>query len=164
MDPLTEQQIRGSFVNATKGEAARVGVPRDLDQVRWDELDFVAWVDPRSPLSGYLVVPTPTHGLVGIQVRRSGVDAPRRARMCDLCTTTQRGDAVALMVAPRAGRAGRDGNTVGVQMCSGLECSAHARGTIKPPGAQLVEETLTVEERLDRLRHNVLGFVDRVVA
>lgn len=163
MEALTENEIRGSFVNATKGEAARLGVPRDLDQQPWDDLDFLAWVDPRSPLSGYLVVPTATRGLVGLQVRRSGVEAPRRARMCDLCATTQRGDAVALMVAPRAGRAGRDGDTVGAQMCTALGCSALARGTVRPPGAQLVEETLTVEERVARLRRNVLAFVERVV-
>ncbi len=163
MDALTEKEIRSSFVNATRGEAARLGVPRDLDEQPWDDLDFIAWVDPRSPLSGYLVVPTASRGLVGVQVKRSGSGAPRRARMCDLCATTHVGDAVSLMVAPRAGKPGRDGSTVGVQMCSSLECSGYARGVLKPLGAKLVEETLSVEERVERLRTNVLTFVERVL-
>lgn len=164
MHALDESGIRRSFVNATKGEATRLGLPPDLDDQPWDDLDFLAWVDPRSPLHGYLVVPTTAQGVVGVQVRRSGVTAPRRARMCDLCATTQSGDAVALMVAPRAGRAGRVGNTVGLQMCSAMTCTAYARGTLKPPGAKIVEETLSVQERLARLHANVLALVRRVMA
>jgi treble-clef zinc-finger protein len=164
MDALTEKQIRGSFVNATKGEAARLGLPRDLEDQPWDELDLLAWVDPRSPLAGYLVFPTPERGPVGVQLRRSAGAGTRRARMCALCATTHVGEGVALMVAPRAGKPGREGNTVGLEMCSSLECSSYARGVLKPPGVNFVRETLSVPERRERLRRNVMTFVDRVAA
>lgn len=163
MESLTETQVRASFVNATKGEATRMNVPHDLDEQPWAALVLLSWVDPKSPLGGYLVMPTPEHGLVGVQFKRvSGGDA-RRARMCSLCTTTHGGQGVALMVAPRAGRLGRHGNTVGLEMCTSLDCSAYARGTLKPPGPRFAQETLSVEERVARLRRNALAFVDRVL-
>jgi hypothetical protein len=165
MDSLTETEVRASFVNATKGEVARMNLPVDLDQQPWADLDLLGWVDPRSPLSGYLVVPTPARGPVGVQLRRtSGGGARRRARMCSLCATTHGSQGVALMVAPRAGRSGRDGNTVGLEMCATLACSAYARGTLKAPSLSAVHETLTVEERRARLHRNTLAFVERVLA
>lgn len=163
MEPLTETEVRASFVNATKGEIARMNLPPDLDQQPWAELDLLAWVDPKAPRSGYLVVPTSERGPVGVQLKRAEGGGTRRARMCSLCATTHSGQGVALMVAPRAGRSGRAGNTVGVQMCSSLACSAYARGIWKAPSATAVHETLTVEERRARLRRNVLAFVERVL-
>jgi hypothetical protein len=67
------------------------------------------------------------------------------------------------MVAPRAGRSGRAGNTVGLEMCASLACSDYARGARKLPSATAVHETLSVEERKDRLRRNVHAFVERVL-
>ena len=163
MERLTETEVRASFVNATKGETARMNLPPDLDDQPWAELDLLGWVDPKSPRSGYLVVPTSTRGAVGVQLRRAPGGGSRRARMCSLCATTHTGQGVALMVAPRAGRSGRDGNTVGLEMCSSLACSDYARGALKPPSATAVHETLTVEGRRARLRRNVLAFVERVL-
>lgn len=163
MEPLTETEVRASFVNATKGEIARMNLPPDLDQQPWAELDLLGWVDPKAPLSGYLVVSMSDRGPVGVQLKRTAGGGTRRARMCSLCATTHSGQGVALMVAPRAGRSGRAGNTVGLQMCSSLACSAYARGTREPPSATAVHETLTVEERRVRLRRNVLAFVERVL-
>ncbi|MGG5258343.1 FBP domain-containing protein [Phycicoccus avicenniae] len=164
MDAVTEKEIRASFVNATKGEARRLGMPRDLLERSWEDSAQLAWLDPKSPLSGYLVMPT-TDGLVGVQLRRSANDgSSRRARMCALCATTHSAQGAALMVAPRAGKAGRDGNTVGLEMCAALECEQYARGLLKPPGANFVKETLSVDERVDRLRRNALAFVHRVMS
>ncbi|MGN6128836.1 MAG: FBP domain-containing protein [Nocardioidaceae bacterium] len=163
MESLTETEVRASFVNATKGEVARINLPPDLDQQPWDELDLLGWVDPKAPRNGYLVVPTPDQGPVGVQLKRAATGGTRRARMCSLCATTHSGQGVALMVAPRAGRSGRAGNTVGLEMCSSLACSDYARGARKPPNATAVHETLTVEQRRTRLRHNVRAFVERVL-
>ncbi len=163
MDRLTERQVRASFVNATKGETARMNLPPDLDEQPWGDLDLLGWVDPQSPLNGYLVVPSPERGLVGVRLRRAGGVASHRARMCSLCATTHGGQGVALMVAPRAGRAGRDGNTVGLEMCSNLACSSYARGTLAAPSLSAVHETLTVEQRVARLLRNVGTFVERVM-
>lgn len=164
MENLTDHQVRASFVNATKGEVARMNLPPDLGARPWTDRDVLAWVDPQSPLSGHLVASTPERGLVGVRLTRAGAGQTRRARMCSLCTTTHGGQGVALMVAPRAGSAGRAGNTVGLEMCSDLACSAYARGTLKPSGLNAAHETLSVEERVARLHRNVLAFLERVLA
>ncbi len=163
MESLTDHQVRASFVNATKGEVARMNLPPDLDVQPWADRDLLGWVDPQSPLNGYLVVPTPDRGPVGVRLTRASGGLTRRARMCSLCATTHGGQGVALMVAPRAGRAGRAGNTVGLEMCSNLACSAYARGILKAPSLSAAHETLTVEERVARLHRNVLAFVQRVL-
>jgi hypothetical protein len=163
MERLTETEVRASFVNATKGEIARMNLPPDLDQQPWAELDLLGWVDPKAPLNGYLVVPMSERGPVGVQLKRAAGGRTRRARMCSLCATTHSGQGVALMVAPRAGRSGRAGNTVGLQMCSSLACADYARGAQMPPSATAAHETLTVEERRVRLRRNALAFVERVL-
>lgn len=159
MEALTEPTIRASFLNCTKGEASRLHVPADLDQVAWEALDFFGWVDPRAPLRAYLV--TRLDGdLRGVQLRRNTSGAGR-ARMCSLCATTHPGSGVSLMVAPRAGQSGRNGNTVGLDICADLACSLYARGLRKPAGAT-VYETLSVEERIARVERNLAVFVARV--
>jgi hypothetical protein len=164
MEALTETQVRRSFVNCSRGEVARATLPDGFDELRWDDLDFLGWIDPKAPLHGYLVVPTVEHGLVGLRLRRNTTGpVTRRSRMCSLCTTTHSGGGVSLMVAPRAGRSGRDGNTVGLDICTGLECSAYARGTLPLPAASAVHETLSVEDRVDRLMRNVSAFVGRAL-
>ena len=67
------------------------------------------------------------------------------------------------MVARRAGRSGRDGNTVGLDICADLDCSLYARGLLAPPAMSTAHETLPVEARIARLRRNLEGFVERVL-
>jgi hypothetical protein len=64
VEPLTEKQIRSSFVNCTKGEAARLRLPLDFAEVPWPDLDFLGWVDPGAPLRAHLVMPS-AHGRQG---------------------------------------------------------------------------------------------------
>ncbi|MFG2629821.1 FBP domain-containing protein [Streptomyces sp. NPDC048473] len=122
MKPLTEQEIRTAFVNCTKGEAKRLTVPRDLAEQCWGDLDFLGWRDPQAPDRAYLV--TELDGSpVGVQLRSSDVGSwQMRRSMCSVCVTTHTGG-VSLMVAPRSGKAGQQGNSVGVYMCSDLACS-----------------------------------------
>lgn len=160
MEPLTEPQIRGSFVNASKGEAQRINLPDDLPERRWDDLDFLGWVDPRAPQQAAVVVPGPT-GPVGVRLRRNS-GGGGRSKMCSLCCTVHPSSGVSLMVANRAGKAGRDGNTVGIDVCSSLECSGYARGWLPLPSITPVAETTTPEERVARLRGNLDAFVRRV--
>jgi hypothetical protein len=82
--------------------------------------------------------------------------------MCSLCVTTRSGG-VALMVAPRAGKRGRDGNTVGTYICADLQCPAVIRGKVVVGGAR-VPETLTLDQRADRLVGNLAEFLGRVNA
>lgn len=161
MDAITEPAIRDSFVNCSKGEARRATLPGDLEELSWDGLDFLGWVDPKAPQTAYVVVPR-DEGLTGIRLRRNP-SGSGRARMCSLCCTVHPANGVALMVANRAGRAGREGNSVGVDVCADLRCSGYVRGTVRPPVVSLIEETTTVEERVERLRRNLEAFVLRVL-
>jgi hypothetical protein len=162
MEPLTEQQIRASFVNCSKGEASRIKMP-DLTAVPWRDLDFLGWSDPAAPQRALIV----TAELEGIVLRRpdSRRTSAMRSSMCRVCYTGHTADGVTLFVAPLAGPAGRNGNTVGEYLCSDLACSLYLRGKRQPRG-RLVrqEETLTLDERVDRAMTNLNGFVKRVVS
>jgi hypothetical protein len=162
MEPLTEQQIRASFVNCSKGEAGRIKMP-DLAAVPWPDLDFLGWTDPGAPQRALIVLPS----LTGIVLRRpdSRRTSALRSSMCRVCHTGHTADGVTLFVAPLAGPAGRQGNTVGEYICSDLACSLYLRGKRQPRG-RLVrqEETLTLDERVDRAMTTLNGFVKRVTS
>ena len=158
--PLTEPEIRASFVNCSQGEAKRLHVPRDLATRAWEHLDYLGWTDPQSPARRYLVaeVDGATYGIV-MRINEASVGVARRS-MCSLCITVQSGG-VSLMVAPRAGKAGQQGNSVGTYLCDDLACSLYVRGK-KSTGTVRLPETLSLEASIDRLRRNLEQFVDRV--
>jgi hypothetical protein len=130
VQPLTPSQIRESFVNATGGEVERIPLP-GLHEMIWAEREYLGWRDPQAHQRGYLVhwrdeVP------VGIILRASEFNLqPGISAMCSLCRITQPSNQVTLFSAPRAGQAGRDGNTVGTYICDDLACSHLIR--ILPP-------------------------------
>ena len=160
MQPLTEKAIRGSFVNCTKGEASRLAVPRDLAERPWDDLEYLGWRDPQSPGRGYLVAEVdgaPRGVVLRVPAKRVG---QTRKSMCSLCITVRTGG-VALVVAPRAGKAGQLGNTVGTYVCDDLACSVHIRSKEHAAPAGLAE-TLTLEDRVARLTLNLADFLERV--
>ncbi|MCG6493978.1 FBP domain-containing protein [Kitasatospora sp. A2-31] len=161
MKMLTEQEIRSAFVNCTKGEASRLNVPRDLAESPWDDLDFLGWRDPQAPDRAYLA--TELDGrTVAVALRSSGAAAwQARRSICSLCVTTHTGG-VSLLVAPRAGKAGKQGNSVGAYICSDLACSLYVRGR-REVGTRL-HESLTVEEKIRRTQANLAAFVARVTA
>ncbi|MEU0571982.1 FBP domain-containing protein [Nonomuraea sp. NPDC005983] len=163
MKAVTEQEIRASFVNCSKGEAKRLTLPRGLTEQPWDDLDFLGWRDSGAPDRGYLV--TDRGGeVVGVALRLA---AERRGSlhrgMCSLCLTTHPGSGVSLMTARRAGQAGRDSNSVGVYVCTDLACSLYVRGKKIPDLGGRLEETLTVEQQIDRTRSKLSAFLDKVM-
>ncbi|MCM2420643.1 MULTISPECIES: FBP domain-containing protein [unclassified Streptomyces] len=165
MEPLVEQQIRASFVNCSKGEARRLNLPRDFADLPWADLDFLGWRDPGAPDRGYLVAPG-ENGLTGIALRSSG-GARRnmlRTSLCSLCVTNHASGGVDLLVAPKAGPAGRNGNTIGTYICADLACSLYVRGKKKVATAQRFEETLTLDEQIARTVRNVDVFLAKVTA
>ncbi|MDN3354385.1 FBP domain-containing protein [Actinomadura sp. DC4] len=164
MRPITESDIRRSFVNCSKGEAQRLGVPRDLEEQPWDDLDFLGWRDPGAPERGYLVAERDDGGLIGVVLRATrGVSRGFTARsMCSLCLTTRTSGSVALMTARRTGEAGRQGNTVGRYLCTDLACSLYTRGVKESAAGGDVDETLPVEEKIARTRANLTAFIDKV--
>ena len=161
MEPIEPTDLRGTFVNCTKGAAGRITLP-DLTGTPWDSLDFLGWRDPRNPSAAYLVVPG-DGGPVGIVLRLGAAKPSKRQSMCSLCHTVHSSSGVALMVAARAGRAGRDGNTVGTYLCTDLACSLYARGIKKPDRVQ-PHETVGPETKVARLQLNLDDFVRRVMA
>lgn len=161
VSPLTEPEIRASFVNCSKGEAKRLNVPRGLPEQPWADLDFLGWRDPQSRTRGYLVAPY-DGGLRGVVLRASdgGAGVPRK-NLCTICLTPHPPGGVVLLVAPRAGKAGQNGDSVGTYVCADLQCSLYVRGRRKPDTERL-PESLSVEQRIDRLTTNLAAFLGRV--
>ncbi|WP_214414576.1 FBP domain-containing protein [Sphaerisporangium fuscum] len=164
MQSLSEKDIRASFVNCSKGEAKRLAVPRDLATRPWDDLDFLGWRDPAALDRSYLVAERGGE-LIGVALRFPAQQRTQLHRgMCSLCLTTHPGNGVSLMTARRTGEAGRQGNSVGVYMCTDLACSLYVRGKKTPEPGGRFEESLTVEEQIERTRANLFAFLDKVAA
>lgn len=166
VEPLTDKQIRSSFVNCTKGEAARLKLPLDFAELPWDDLDFLGWVDPGAPLRAHLVVPREDGPLgVSLRVPATGRTSAVKSSMCQVCLTAHASSGVTLLVAPLAGSRGREGNTVGIYLCADLACSLYVRGRRQPKlRHRRHEESLTLDEQVARLTGNLDAFVDRVTS
>ncbi|MFJ9543480.1 FBP domain-containing protein [Streptomyces sp. NPDC101225] len=162
MEPLTEREIRAAFINCSKGAAQRLSVPRDLADRPWEDLDYLGWRDPQAPDRAYLVTVGDDGRAKAVAMRGSAAAVGQQRRsMCSMCLTTHSGG-VSLMVAPKAGKAGQQGNSVGVYMCSDLACSLYVRGKRDAgPGARL-HETISLEEKIRRTVANVDAFVAKV--
>lgn len=80
-----------------------------------------------------------------------------------MCLTAPTGG-ISLMVAPKAGKAGQQGNTVGTYMCSDLACSLYVRGKKDPGAGARLQESLTLEEKIQRTMANVAAFIATVTA
>ncbi|WP_436763121.1 FBP domain-containing protein [Streptosporangium sp. V21-05] len=159
MRPISEHEIRASFVNYTKGEVKRLAVPRDLDARPWEDLDFLGWRDPASPGRAYLVA---EHGdrLAGVALRRAAPHTGHARRtMCSLCLTTHTGDGVSLMTARRTGG---NGDSVGAYICADLACSLYLRGQRDAGPGGRMPESLTLEEKIERTAGNVTRFLRKV--
>ena len=166
MNPLTEKQIRASFVNATRREAAQATVP-DLAAPAWDRLDYLGWQDRRAPLSAYVVLEldgAPT----GVLLRASAAPASgrRRKALCAWCRDLASVGAM-LYVARRGGASGRAGNTIGTLVCEDFSCSRNSR---RPPtsaesgtGIEAIADQV-VAERIAGLRERSTQFVRDVLA
>ncbi|MFI0960127.1 FBP domain-containing protein [Streptomyces sp. NPDC021080] len=162
MRPLTEQDIRTSFINCSRGEAKRLATPRDLDERPWGDLDFLGWRDPGAPDRSCLVSER-DGSLVGVTLRlpSSRRGFPHRS-MCSLCLTTHPGGGVSLMTARKAGAAGREGNSVGIYVCEDLACSLYVRGKKALRSGSRFEETLTTEQQIARTVGNLSAFLAKL--
>jgi len=161
MKPLTDADIRRSFVNASKGEIDRIPLP-GLHEVIWESREYLGWRDPGAPLRGYLVHwvdATP----VGIVLRASEPSLrPGISAMCVLCRTPQPSGQVTLFSAPRAGEAGRNGNSVGTYICDDLACSIMIR--ILPAAHPMQPDPADVlEKRIAGLTERVASFTAGVM-
>jgi hypothetical protein len=160
VQPLDPAEIRASFVNATQGEIDRVPMP-GLHDVMWGDREYLGWRDQQAHQRGYLVHWT-DHRPVGIVLRASEFSLqPGIAAMCSLCRTTRRSDEVTLFSAPRAGQAGRDGNTIGTYICDDLACSHLIR--ILPPASPMQDPAQLLATRIEGLLSRVQAFTADVM-
>ncbi|WP_309081535.1 FBP domain-containing protein [Zhihengliuella sp.] len=162
MNPLSDHEIRTSFVNCSRKDAARLSLPPGLRQLDWSRREYLGWRDRQDPRRGFAVVPTPD-GPVGFVLQTGAVPGGSpRAAMCAWCEDVYLADPAVLYVARRAGQAGRDGSTVGTLICENFQCSANVRK--RPPlpykGFDL---DAFVAERVEGLRHRVAGFAASVL-
>ncbi len=159
MIPLTENQIRSSFVNASQRERKELTLP-DLAQLRFDELDYLGWRDRKQPALGYVVAIVDGEP-VGVLLRQA--DGRIRSRpQCSWCEDVHLPNDVVFFIAKRAGKAGRNGNTLGTLVCAGFECSANVRK--RPPTAYVgFDVEAARQQRIDALREHVGAFVRRVM-
>ncbi|WP_369140411.1 FBP domain-containing protein [Modestobacter versicolor] len=166
MNPLTEKQIRASFVNASRREVVQATVP-DLDPLDWGRLDYLGWRDRRAPLAAYVVVELDEEP-TGVLLRAAAAPASgrRRRAMCSWCRDLSTVEA-SLYVARRGGASGRAGNTVGTLICEDFSCSRHVR---RPPtsaeagtGVEAIAD-LVVADRTAGLRERSERFVRDVLA
>ncbi|UQX05311.1 FBP domain-containing protein [Streptomyces sp. RerS4] len=164
MEPLNEKQIRSSFVNCTKGEAARLRLPLDFAELPWPDLDFLGWVDPGAPLRAHLVLPRPDGPLgISLRVPAVGRTSAVKSSLCQICLTGHASSGVTLLAAPLAGVRGREGNTVGTYICADLACSLYVRGKRQPKlRTARYEESLTLDERLARMWDNLDSFAAKI--
>jgi FBP C-terminal treble-clef zinc-finger len=162
MKPISERDIRRSFVNCSKGEAQRLRLPAGFDVLPWPDLDFLGWRDPGAPERAYLVAEQEDR-LVGITLRAAaaGTRGFTARSLCTLCLTTRSGGGVVLMSARRTGAAGRGGNSVGQYLCSDLACSLYIRGRKQSAGGA-VSESLSLEEKIARTLANLDAFLARI--
>lgn len=159
MRPLTESDIRSSFVNAGPDELRLVALPTDFVLTDWDHLDFFAWRDPRTRGRAYVIAEVagqPT----GVVLRAADGLSRAHSAMCNLCHTMQPGDQVALFTARKAGGAGAHGDSVGTYICADLSC--HETVRLAAPLAPN-EIRASVDLRIDGTRRRAESFVERVL-
>jgi hypothetical protein len=161
MDPITTHDVRCSLVNMSKRRTQALAIPR-LDDVTWEDLDFLAWTDGRDTSRAYLV--TTWYGRnVGMEMRTTARGTNfRRKTICSLCATTHPLGGTALFTARKAGKEGRLGNTVGEYMCRNLACSLYARRKLTPAMSQM-HETLSLDQRIGRIGAKLSAFVKNVL-
>ncbi|MDO5697423.1 MAG: FBP domain-containing protein [Dermatophilus congolensis] len=165
MRRVTESEIRGSFVNASRREATQAAMP-DLDTLDWDSLDFLGWTDTKFPGRSYVVAHL--DGVArGVLLRPAGETKIRRKAMCVWCEDVKATDDVRMVVASLAGAAGRRGATVGTLTCTEFACSRNVR---REPSRSEIDDNAGAEERafwaevrIEGLRKRVAHFIRRVM-
>jgi hypothetical protein len=161
--PLTADAVRRSMINCSKGDAKRMTVVDAVVGADLDEVEYIGWHDPRMPQRAY-VVSRHDGEVTGVLLRPAAGAGARRAAMCALCRTTHTDGDVSLFTAPRAGAAGRDGNSVGTYICGDLACPTTTRLERAPRPTVRPDLSRPVDERVAGLRARLDGFLAAVRA
>lgn len=156
MRPLTDAQIRASFVNASRSERKNLTLPTDLADIDWDRLDFLGLRDPKLARIAHVVADIDDEA-VGVLLRQTDA-RPLSRPQCSWCNDIELPNDVVMFAAKRAGDAGRRGDTVGILVCENFECSHNVRRL--PPSAYLgFDREAARDRRIDALRTTVTEFV-----
>lgn len=163
MRPLSEDEIKDSFVNTTDGELEQFELPLEHLLTEWDRIDALAWRDHRVRHRAYLVTLVDEEP-VGVVLRAADTSMSRhRAAICNLCHTQQPADQVTLFSARKAGPAGAAGNSVGTYLCSDLSCQENVR-LHAPLAPAEVRTGWQAHQRVEGLRKRTRAFVEGVLA
>lgn len=156
MQPLTDTQIRASFINASRSERKNLSLPADFDSLDWDRLDYLGWRDPKLPQVAYLVASIDGEP-AALLLRRTDA-RPRTRPQCSWCSDIHLPNDVVMYVTKRAGDAGRRGDTVGTLICEDFECSQNVR-KLPPLAYTGFDREAARDRRIDALRTSVEAFV-----
>lgn len=153
---FSDAQIRASFINASLRERNDALLPVDLDSLDWNNLDYLGWRDRKFAGMSYVVADVDGEP-VGLLLRQAD-GMPRTRPQCSWCEDVQLPNDVVLFTAKRAGKAGRNGNSVGTLVCSNFECSTNVRKrpTLAYLGFDLEAER---QRRIGVLQAHVRAFV-----
>jgi hypothetical protein len=155
MLPVTEKNLRASFVNASRKELSDLTLPADFEELDWSTLDYLGWRDRKIGRRAYLVAIVDGEP-VGIVLKQAEA-SPRTRAQCSWCQDVHLPNDVVLFSAKRAGSAGRNGNTVGTLICANFECSANVRKL--PPMAYIgFDVTAARDHRIAVLQERAATF------
>ncbi len=161
MQPLTEAEIRASFVNAPREAIERMSLP-GLHETVWEEREYLGWLDPTFAQRGYIVYWREGKPF-GIILRAASTTMSRGiSAMCSLCRTHQPGNQVSMFTVPKAGKAGLDWNTIGTYICSDLACSTIIR-IVPPPSDLQPRPKEVVENRRSGLLSRLDNFTSELL-
>ncbi|KZX19877.1 FBP domain-containing protein [Rathayibacter tanaceti] len=160
MQPLTENEIRACFVNASRKEVADLALPKAIDSFDWEGVDHLGWRDRRMGRRAYVVVPLEER-VVGVLLTQADA-LPRSRAQCSWCRDIRLPNDVVFFGARKAGAAGRAGDTLGTLVCSEFQCSVNVRQ--RPPVAYVgFDVEAARSERIATLRARTTGFVREVL-
>lgn len=155
MLPLTERDIRASFINASRKEVSDLTLPAAFADLEWDRLDYLGWADPRLPRRAYAVIPSDDR-LVGVLLQQAERRISARAQ-CSWCEDVTLANDVQFFAARKAGPAGRKGDTLGTLVCANFACSAAVR-RLPPLAYEGFDREAARTERIRRLGERVRAF------
>lgn len=159
MRPLTDAQIRASFINASRSERKNLTLPAGFDDIDWGRLDYFGFRDPKLARIAYVVVELDQEP-VGMLLRRTE-SRPRTRPQCSWCNDIHLPNEVVMYSTKRAGEAGRRGDTIGILVCEDFECSQNVRKL--PPSAYLgFDREAARDRRIESLRASAEGFAREV--
>lgn len=166
MSPITPEDLRAGFVNASKREVAKASLPppEALAAIDWEQREYFGWRDAKLESTAYLALELDGELRV-VLLHRAKEPKVRRKKMCILCEDVVNLDDVSMYSAPLAGPAGRKGDTIGTFICTDFICSANVRRppTIEAGGVDEEARASIVGRRIDGLRERSARFVAQIL-